>query len=76
MCLAVPARIIEIESNEALVDVMGNARSANLTMVPDARVGDYVLVHAGFAITVMSPEEADETLQVWREYENARHADD
>jgi hydrogenase expression/formation protein HypC len=75
MCLAVPAKIVSIEGEEALVDVMGNQRPANMAMLPEARQGDYVLLHAGFAITLLSPEEADESLKIWREYEESRNAD-
>lgn len=50
MCLAVPAKIIEIDGVMAIVDVEGVRREGNLTFVPDAVVGDYVLIHAGFAI--------------------------
>jgi len=74
MCLAVPARIVEVEGDQATVDVLGNRRPANLAMVPEAKMGDYVLVHAGFAITVMSGEEADESLRIWREYDEAQRS--
>ena len=50
MCLAIPARIIEKDDSLAVVDIGGVRREANLTFIPDAHVGDYVLIHAGFAI--------------------------
>ena len=50
MCLAVPAKIIELEGTRATVEVPGNRFAADVTMVPEVKVGDYVLVHAGFAI--------------------------
>ncbi|MEN8151533.1 MAG: HypC/HybG/HupF family hydrogenase formation chaperone [Planctomycetota bacterium] len=66
MCLALPARIEEKNGDEAWV-VLGDSRlKANLVMTPDAVVGDWVLVHAGFAIQQVSDEEALETWDVYR----------
>jgi len=62
MCLAVPVKIVEIEGNRATVDFAGNRRSASLMLVPEAKVGDYVLLHAGFAITVLEEADALESL--------------
>ena len=67
MCLAVPARVIEINDLSARVDVEGNVREANLTLVEDVKVGDYVMLHAGFAISKYDPEEAQRTLELLRE---------
>lgn len=64
MCLAVPVKIVEIEGTRATVDFAGNRRSASLMLVPEARVGDYVLLHAGFAITVLEEAEARESLRL------------
>ena len=61
MCLAVPARIVEIAGDEAVVDAMGNRFNAKMTLVPEAKLGDIVLVHAGFAISQVDEEEAKET---------------
>ena len=69
MCLAIPGKIIEIDkSNEhAIVDYGdGTKRKANVTLV-DVKIGDYVLVHAGFAIQVLDEKEAQETLDLFRE---------
>jgi hydrogenase expression/formation protein HypC len=67
MCLAIPAKIIEIEENKAKVDFgEGVLREVNVTLV-NARVGDYVLVHAGYAIQVLDEKEALETIQLWNE---------
>ena len=67
VCLAVPARVIEMKGRKARVDVLGNVRSADLTLLDEVRVGDYVLVHAGFAIQRLEPEDAEETLDLFRE---------
>jgi len=67
MCLAIPAKVANIEGDEARVDFgEGVLREVNVTLV-DAKVGDYVLVHAGYAIQVLSEEEAMETLRLWNE---------
>ncbi|MEM2971210.1 MAG: HypC/HybG/HupF family hydrogenase formation chaperone [Candidatus Bathyarchaeia archaeon] len=67
MCLAIPAKVISVEGEKAKVD-FGNGvlREVNVTLV-NAKVGDYVLVHAGYAIQVLGEEEAKETLQLWNE---------
>ena len=61
MCLAVPGKILTREANVGLVDVRGNHLRAGLTLVPEANVGDWVLVHAGFAISTITPQDAAET---------------
>ena len=61
MCLAVPARIIQLDGDNAVVDAMGNRFNAKTTLVPEVKLGDIVLVHAGFAITQVDEEEAKET---------------
>lgn len=67
MCLAVPARITEIRGTDATVDMGGVIRDTSLLLVPDARLGDYVLIHAGFAIQTLDEEEAHETLRLLSE---------
>ena len=64
MCLAVPVKIIEIEGTHAVVDVAGNRRHASLMLVPEAKVGDYVLLHAGFAIALLEEADALESLRL------------
>ena len=66
MCLAVPAEIKSIEGTSAEVDFGGVIRSVNLSLV-SAKVGDYVIVHAGYAIEVLDKEEAEKTLELFRE---------
>ncbi len=66
MCLAVPSKIIEIEDTMATVDVMGLRKQISLLLLPEKpQIGDYVLVHAGFAINKMEPEEAQEALKIF-----------
>ncbi len=64
MCLAIPARIVELEGDRAVVDAMGNRWKAKTTLLPDAKLGDLVLVHAGFAISLVDEEEAKKTWQL------------
>jgi hydrogenase expression/formation protein HypC len=67
MCLAVPARVMAINGEEAILDYGGVKRNANIGMLSDVKVGDYVLVHVGYAISKMDEEEALETLKLWDE---------
>jgi hydrogenase expression/formation protein HypC len=67
MCLAIPSRITKIENNMATIDVVGVQREASLLLLEDARVGDYVIVHAGFAIQKLDEAAAQETLDLLRE---------
>jgi len=67
MCLAIPAKVIEVQGDVAKVDFgQGIIRDVNVTLV-EAHVGEYVLVHAGYAIQVINQEEAEETLRLWEE---------
>ena len=67
MCLAIPSRITRIEQNMATIDVDGVQREASLLLLEDAGVGDYVIVHAGFAIQKIDEAAALETLRVLKE---------
>lgn len=67
MCLAIPAKILEIEGDRAKVDYGGTVREANLTLIEDPKVGDYVIVHAGYAIQRLDASEAEETLELFRQ---------
>jgi len=64
MCLAIPAKIVELEGDNAVVDAMGNRFRAKTTLLPEAKLGDLVLIHAGFAISLVDEEEAKETWQL------------
>ena len=67
MCLAITSRITKIENNMATIDVEGVQREASLLLLEDASVGDYVIVHAGFAIQKLDESAARETLDLLRE---------
>lgn len=69
MCLAVPAKVISIEDDlfSAEVDVMGNKKKISIVLLPEAVIGDWVLIHAGEAISVITEEEAQASLEVWEE---------
>ena len=70
MCLAVPARIAEIESpDRAIVDLAGVRRVVSLVLTPEAKVGDYAIIHTGFAISILDEEEA----QTSRRYREIAH---
>ena len=68
MCLALPALVVALQPDEqALVDLGGVRKSVNVALVPEARVGDYVIVHVGHAIGLLDPEEAARTLALFAE---------
>jgi len=67
VCIAAPAQIIEINDNVATVDFGGVRQQAKLDLVSDVDVGRYVLVHSGYAIEVLSDQEAQESLEAWDE---------
>ena len=68
MCLAIPAQIVRMkEDNIAEVSVLGVARDASIDLTPDAKVGDYMLIHAGLAIEIVDPDYAEETLDLVRQ---------
>lgn len=67
MCLAVPAKVVAIKDSLAKVEISGVQRDASLMLLPEARVGDFVLVHAGFAMQLIDEKEAEETNALLRE---------
>jgi len=71
MCLAVPSKIVSIKDDMAEVEIGGVIRETSLQLVPEARVGDYVLLHAGFAIQVLDEDEARETLKLLESMDEA-----
>lgn len=77
MCLAVPAQVTEIQDNlTATVDLSGVSRLIALDLVPETKVGDYVIVHVGFAIQRLDEGEAQRTLALFDELGGAPRADD
>ena len=64
MCLAIPARITLIEGKEAEIEIGGISRRISLWLTPEAKVGDYALVHTGYAINILDQEQAEETLKL------------
>ena len=67
MCLAIPTLIKSVEGTSARAEIGGVERTISLALTPEARVGDYVLVHTGFAISVVDEDEAQETLRLLAE---------
>ena len=69
MCLAIPAKVAALEEgNLATVDILGVTREISVDLTPEAQVGDYVLVHAGFAIEVVDSDYAQETIDLIKEF--------
>jgi len=71
VCLAIPLRVSSIDGTVAEVELSGVSRRISLILTPEASVGDYVLVHTGFAIGVLDEEEAQQTLALLAELEEA-----
>lgn len=68
MCLAIPARVLDVKGDSARVDFgNGTVKNVSVALLESVRVGQYVIVHAGFAIQVMDKSEAKKTLDLWQE---------
>ncbi len=67
MCLAIPMKVIKINDGLGIVELGGVKREISLQLVEDIKIGDYVIIHAGFAIQKLNEEEAEETLSLLRE---------
>lgn len=65
MCLAIPAKITRIDGMIATVDIGGNTKEINITLTPEAKVDDYVLIHAGYSIQVIDEESANQIFDAW-----------
>ena len=76
MCLAIPARIVELDDDKAVVDAMGNRWNIRTTLTPEVGLGDIVLIHAGFAITKVDEEEAKKTWQLIAEFDEFQEEQD
>ncbi|WP_054747694.1 HypC/HybG/HupF family hydrogenase formation chaperone [Veillonella rogosae] len=75
MCLAVPARLIAVNDAIGTVELTGATRDCSLLLVPEAKVGgDWLLVHAGFAVQIVDEEEAQKTLEAFKELEELEEA--
>ena len=67
MCLAIPAEVKSIHDHEAEVELGGTTYRASTWLTPEVKVGDYVLLHTGYSIGILKPEEAEQTLALFRE---------
>jgi hydrogenase expression/formation protein HypC len=72
MCLAIPALIKSINGEQAVADIEGVTRDISIQLTPGAKVGDYVLLHTGYAISIIDAAEAEETLKLLMELSEAR----
>lgn len=75
MCLAIPARIKSIQDQMATIDMEGTQRDVSLLLIEDPRIGDFVIVHAGFAIHKIDEEDAMESLKVLRQMASLMDSD-
>ena len=71
MCLAVPLKLVEINGKDAVGEALGMRRSVRVDFIPDPKIGDYVIVHAGFAIERLPEEQAMDDLETWEELQHA-----
>ena len=71
MCLAIPLKLIDISGNTATGEALGMTREIRVDFIPEPKVGDYVIVHAGFAIERLGEEQALEDLEAWKEVRDA-----
>jgi len=67
MCLAIPMRLLTREGDRGMAEISGARRDVMLSLTPEAEIGDYVIVHAGYALEILDEEEAERTLQLLRE---------
>ncbi len=71
MCLAVPAKVVEIKGENGVVNLGGIKKEIMFTFTPEAKIGDWVLMHTGFALNIISEEDALETLKLFEELEES-----
>ncbi len=67
MCLAIPAKVVEINGQDAVVEFHNVRRDVRLDLIDDCQIGDYVLIHAGFVINKLDEQSAQESLELWDE---------
>jgi len=75
MCVGVPAQVVKIEDHTALVDVMGSRMYVGIIFVPEVKEDDFVLLHAGQALTIVDEEFAKESMEEWRKVLDGKHGD-
>lgn len=73
MCVGVPAKVVEKFEYSATVDVMGAQTTVGTIFIPEVKVGDFVIVHAGQAMSIVDEQYAKESVEEWRKYVNARN---
>ncbi|MBA7654497.1 hypothetical protein ES703_62377 [subsurface metagenome] len=69
MCLAVPMKLIHIEGDKGIVELSGIKKEVSLKLLDEVKKGDYLIIHAGFAIQRVDEEDAQETFKIWEEIE-------
>lgn len=74
MCVGVPAKVIEKQEYIAVVDVMGSQTTVGIIFIPEVQVGDYVIVHAGQAMSIVDEQYAKESVEEWRKLIDARNS--
>jgi len=70
MCLAIPMKLISIEADKGVVELSGVKKEISLNLLKEVEIGDYLIIHAGFAIEKLNEEEANKTLAIWEEITN------
>lgn len=70
MCLAVPMKLVHIEGNKGVVELSGVKKEVSLNLLRKVQIGDYLIIHAGFAIEKLDEEEAKKNLAIWEEIDN------
>jgi hydrogenase expression/formation protein HypC len=70
MCLAIPGKIISVKNKIADVDFGGVKRKVGMDLLPDAKIGDYIIVHAGFAIQIIDEKDAKERIKIFEKIQN------
>lgn len=71
MCVGVPAKVVEVLEYSAVVDVMGSKMTVGIIFIPEVKLGDYVIVHAGQAMSIVDEEYALASLEEWRKLSDA-----
>ena len=73
MCLAIPMKLIKIEGNKGVVELSGVKKEISLDLLKEVKIGDYLIIHAGFAIEKRNEEEAKKTLAIWEEIAESQY---